>query len=92
MVGLGLAFVGFTAVIAIFCYREMQHEGSFGATTVLAGMIAFSLGALAVVGDPRAAAAAGVAAAVLLALKAALHAWLERPTWEELRSGSSCWR
>ena len=87
MVGLGLAFVGFTAVIAIFRYREIEHDGSFGATTVIAGMIAFSLGALAVLGDPRAAAAAGVAAAVLLALKAALHAWLERLTWEELRSG-----
>ena len=57
------------------------------ATTVVAGMIAFSLGALAVLGDPRAAAAAGVAAAGLLAVKAALHAWLERLTWEELRSG-----
>jgi uncharacterized membrane protein (DUF4010 family) len=87
LVGLGLAFAGFTAVIAIFRYREMQQEGSFGATTVVAGMMAFSLGALAVLGDPRAAAAAGVAAAVLLALKAALHAWLERLTWEELRSG-----
>ena len=61
MIGLGLAFVGFTAVIAIFRYREIEHEGSFGATTVIAGMIAFSLGALAVLGDPRAAAAAGVA-------------------------------
>jgi uncharacterized membrane protein (DUF4010 family) len=87
LVGLGLVFIGFTAVIATFRYREMQHEGSFGATTVVAGMIAFSLGALAVLGDPRAAAAAGVAATVLLALKAALHAWLERLTWEELRSG-----
>jgi uncharacterized membrane protein (DUF4010 family) len=87
LVGLGLAFVGFTAIIAIFRYREMQQEGSFGATTVVAGMIAFSLGALAVLGDPRAAAAAGVAAALLLATKTALHAWLERLTWEELRSG-----
>ena len=87
LIGLGLAFIGFTAVIAIFRYREMQQEGSFGATTVVAGMIAFSLGALAVLGDPRAAAAAGVATALLLATKAALHAWLERLTWEELRSG-----
>ena len=86
-VGLGLAFTAFTGVIATFRYREMLHEGSFGATTVVAGMIAFSLGALAVLGDPIAAAAAGVAAAGLLAVKAALHAWLERLTWEELRSG-----
>jgi uncharacterized membrane protein (DUF4010 family) len=87
VVGLGIAFAAFTAVLATFRYREMQHEGSFGATTVVAGMLAFALGALAVLGDPRAAAAAAVATAMLLALKAVLHAWLERLTWEELRSG-----
>jgi len=38
-------------------------------------------------GDETAAAAAGVAAAVLLALKAALHQWVKRLTWEELRAG-----
>jgi uncharacterized membrane protein (DUF4010 family) len=85
--GLALAFAAFTAVIAGFRYREMVHEESYGATTVVAAMIAFALGALAVLGDPRAAAAAGVAAALLLALKAGLHAWLQRLTWEELRSG-----
>ncbi len=87
LVGLGLALGAFTAVIAIFRYREMLHEGSFGATTVIAAMLAFALGALAVLGDPRAAAAAGVVVATLLAAKAILHAWLERLTWEELRSG-----
>jgi uncharacterized membrane protein (DUF4010 family) len=87
VIGLSVAFGVFTVVVALFRYREMQHEGSFGATTVVAAMIAFALGALAVLGDPRAAAAAGVAAAMLLALKSVLHAWLERLTWEELRSG-----
>ena len=86
-VGLGLAFAAFTGVIAAYRYREMLHEGSFGATTVVAAMIAFALGALAVLGDPKVAAAAAVAATMLLALKSALHAWLERLTWEELRSG-----
>jgi uncharacterized membrane protein (DUF4010 family) len=50
-------------------------------------MMAFALGALAVMGDITAAAAAGVATALLLALKAALHGWLKRLTWEELRAG-----
>ena len=86
-VGLGLAFAAFTGVIATYRYREMLREGSFGATTVVAAMIAFALGALAVLGDPRVAAAAAVAATMLLALKSALHAWIERLTWEELRSG-----
>ena len=82
-----MAFVAFTAVIAVFRYREMQHDKTFGATTVVAGMLAFALGALAVMGDMTAAAAAGVAVAMLLALKGALHAWLKRLTWEELRAG-----
>jgi uncharacterized membrane protein (DUF4010 family) len=86
-VALGLAFAAFTATIALFRYREMQHDETFGATTVVATMVAFALGALAVMGDMTAAAAAGVAAALLLALKAGLHEWLKRLTWEELRAG-----
>ena len=87
IVALGIAFAAFTAVIAVFRYREMLHDKTFGATTVVAGMLAFALGALAVMGDMTAAAAAGVAVAMLLALKGALHAWLKRLTWEELRAG-----
>jgi uncharacterized membrane protein (DUF4010 family) len=84
---LGLAFVAFAAAIAAFRYREMEREKTFGATTVVAAMLAFALGALAVMGDETAAAAAGVATALLLALKAVLHEWLKRLTWEELRAG-----
>jgi len=87
LVSLGLAFTGFSAVVAAFRYREMLHEGTFGATTVVAAMLAFALGAFAVLGDPGAAAAAGVATALLLALKQWLHASLAKLTWEELRSG-----
>jgi uncharacterized membrane protein (DUF4010 family) len=86
VVGLGLAFAVFTASIVLFRLREMQHAKSFGATTAVAAMVAFSLGAFAMV-DMVAAAAAGVATAMLLALKAGLHAWLKRLTWEELRGG-----
>ena len=86
-IALGLAFAAFAAAIIVFRYREMIHDKTFGATTVVAAMVAFSLGALAVMGDETAAAAAGVAAAMLLALKAALHEWVKRLTWEELRAG-----
>lgn len=87
VVALALAFAAFTAAIAVFRYREMVHDKTFGATTVVAAMLAFALGALAVTGDRTAAAAAAVAAAMLLALKAALHEWVKRLTWEELRAG-----
>lgn len=86
-VALGLAFVVFAAAIALFRYRETGHDETFGATTVVAAMLAFALGAFAVVGDIRAAAATGVATAGLLALKSLLHGWVQRVTWEELRSG-----
>jgi uncharacterized membrane protein (DUF4010 family) len=87
VVALGLAFASFTIVIAVFRYREMVREGSLGATTVVAAMLAFALGAFAVLGDPGVAAAAGVATAILLALKSWMHAALKKLTWEELRSG-----
>ena len=84
---LGLVFAAFAAVMAMFRYREMVHEKTFGATTVIAAYLAFALGALAVLSDPAVAAAAGVAATALLALKQALHGWVGRLTWEELRAG-----
>lgn len=85
-VALGLAFTVFGASIALFRYRETQHEAIYGATTVVAAMLAFALGAFAALGDMQAAAAAAVATTGLLALKPALHAFLQRVTWAELRS------
>jgi len=83
----GLSFLGFAPVIAFLRYREMAHDKTYGATTVVAALVAFALGAFAVLGDPRAAAAAGVAATALLALKQALHGWIRTLTWQELRAG-----
>lgn len=84
---LALGFAAFAAIIALFRRHEMEHEGTYGATTVVATMLSFALGSLAVVGEPMVAAAAGVAAAGLLALKSALHGWLRNLTFEELRAG-----
>ena len=86
-VALGLAFMTFAGAIVVFRLREMEHHRTFGATTVVAAMIAFALGAMAVLGDQTVAAAAGVTVAVLLALKTVLHTWLKKLTWEELRAG-----
>jgi uncharacterized membrane protein (DUF4010 family) len=85
-VALGLAFLLFGAVMAAFRYREALHDRTFGATSVVAVMLAFSLGAYAVVGDQVAAAAAAVATTTLLALKPMLHGFVQRLTWPELRS------
>ncbi len=84
---LGLAFATFSGAIVVFRYREIVHDATYGATTVVAAMLAFGLGAFALVGDIEVAAAGGVTATALLALKQLLHAWVKRLTWEELRSG-----
>ena len=52
----------------------------------MAGLGVFGLGALAVVGDFRIAAAAGTALTAILASREVLHAALRRLTWVELRS------
>ena len=87
VIALALAFLAFVAVIALFRLREITDEHIYGATTVVAAMLSFALGAFAVIGEPLPAIAGGVATAALLAAKTALHAWLQRLSWPELRSG-----
>lgn len=86
-VALGLAFFAFSIAVVVFRFREIVHDKTYGSTTVVAAMLAFALGAFALLGDMQVAAAGGVAVAALLALKALLHTWVQRMTWEELRSG-----
>lgn len=79
-------FAAFALVFSWFQTRELQHEHSFSATSVIAGLCVFALGGLAVSGDFRVAAAAGAALAGLLASREVLHGLLVRLTWPELRS------
>jgi uncharacterized membrane protein (DUF4010 family) len=83
---LGLAFAAYAAVFAVFCRDENRKTNTFSATTAVAGMVTFALGAYALVGDLRIAAAAAVTTAGLLALREDLHGFVERITWPELRS------
>jgi hypothetical protein len=64
---LGFVFLGFAGVTALFHWLESQDEHNFSATGVVAGMMAFMLGAYAVLGTPEIAIAAATATAVLLA-------------------------
>jgi len=79
-------FLGFTAVFAWYKARESIHDQNYSVTDVVAGLSVFALGALAVVGDHRAAAAAGTALATVLASRDLLHGLLKRISWIELRS------
>jgi uncharacterized membrane protein (DUF4010 family) len=79
-------FVSFAAIFAWFKYREDRHDESYSVTAVVAAVLVFALGALAVVGDYRAAAAGGAILAGLLASRETLHGALRKLTWVELRS------
>lgn len=78
--------IAFSFVFGIFQWREMQAEASYSATSTVAGILTFALGALAGIGHLQEAAMATVAAACILAFKDGLHAWLRGLTWPEVRS------
>jgi uncharacterized membrane protein (DUF4010 family) len=80
------AFLAFTAVFAWYKARESLHDESFSVTGVIAALAVFALGALAVAGDQRAAAAGGAALAAVLASRDVLHGLLRKISWIELRS------
>ncbi|MFN4141293.1 MgtC/SapB family protein [Aestuariivirga sp.] len=80
-------FITTSLVLAFFIWREHEREGDYSATTLVAALLTFVLGALAVLGNMAVAAGAGVATVGLLAYKTQLHGFLARITWDELRSG-----
>lgn len=83
---LAVAFIVFAAIFAWFQERGMHAQRDFSVTAVVAGLAVFGFGALAVIGDPIAAGAGGVAVACILASREVLHAFLRRLTWPEVRS------
>jgi uncharacterized membrane protein (DUF4010 family) len=79
-------FIAFVAVFAWFKRHEAEHDEDFSATAVIAAIAVFAFGALSVAGRPTEAAAGGAALTAVLASREVLHGWLQRLTWEELRS------
>jgi uncharacterized membrane protein (DUF4010 family) len=75
-----------TAAFAVFSFREGVAEHDFSVTAVVAAMVVFTLGVMALLGDLRIAAAAGVVTAGLLAGREILHRAVARLSWLELRS------
>ncbi|MEQ8346744.1 MAG: DUF4010 domain-containing protein [Sneathiellaceae bacterium] len=79
----GLAAV---AAVALFRWRTARDSEDYGVTTVIAALATYALAGYAAIGSLAVAAAAAVAMTLILALKGALHGWLARLTWPELRS------
>jgi len=84
VIAVGLAV--FSSVFAVYRMRELEHEKTFGATTVMAAIATFALGVYVLFGDEIVAAAAAVAMVGVLAAREGLHGALARVTWPELRS------
>src|SRR5690606_22580935 len=83
---IGLGFAVYAVIFAMLQRDADRAAGSFSGTTILAGLLTFALGAFAVAGDSRVAAAAAVAMTGVLAVRTEVHGWIERITWPELRS------
>ena len=87
--GAVLVAAGLLAVVAVllpFELREAEAEHRFSATSLVAALGTYALGALAVAGEARAAGAAAVAMTAVLAARESLHGLMARITWAELRS------
>lgn len=79
-------FIAFSAVFALYQYREAVAEDNRSVTTCVAAMLTFALGAVAVLGSLELASAGAAVSVAILASRDVLHAFMRRLTWLELRS------
>ncbi len=79
----GLVFAGFAALM-IAAYIGDIRPGDVSATTAVAALVTFLLGAIAVAGRMEVAASAAVVTAILLSAKPVLHRWVEHIEYPEL--------
>lgn len=85
-VGFAALALTFGAAFITFKVRESQRDDDLSVTGTIAGLLVFAIGVYAMWGELQIAAAAGVTLVGLLAFKDALHDWLDKVTWKELRS------
>lgn len=83
---LGFIFVAYTGALVAFQWLEARTNQDLGATTVVASLLTFVLGAYAVLGDLNIAIGCAVAMTLLLALRDPLHRWVAALRWEEMRA------
>ncbi len=81
---LGVAFGAFAILVIIAYAQAVSFRKDVGITTVVAMLVTFALGALAVRGYMGASAAVAVVTASLLSLKPVLHRWLRHLEPSEL--------
>jgi len=83
---LAAVFIAYAATIALFSRDENRATQTHSATTAIAALLTFVLGAYALLGDRRVAAAAAVAASGVLIVREEIHEWIAKITLTELQS------
>jgi len=81
---LGLGFVALVVILLSGRYLKRANPKDIGATTIVAALLTFALGAVAMTGSLGLAASAGVLAALLLSIKAELHSAIRKIDRQEL--------
>lgn len=81
---LGFGFVALVIILLSGRYLKRAEAKDIGATTIVAALLTFALGAIAVTGSLGLAASAGVLAALLLSIKAELHSAIRKIDRQEL--------
>jgi uncharacterized membrane protein (DUF4010 family) len=85
-IGFAAITLAVAAAFVTFKVRESLKDDDVSVTGTIAGLMVYAIGVYAMWGDLRIAAAVGVTLVGLLAFKDALHDWLDKVTWKELRS------
>ncbi|ABE43133.1 MgtC/SapB family protein [Polaromonas sp. JS666] len=81
---LAMGLAGLSLLGAVSYRENVRAHGSLSATTAIAALLTYSLGALAGTGHPAIAVGTAVVIAVLLDLKPTLHRWLRLMEHSEL--------
>jgi len=84
---LGMAFAVLATLLIVAHLKDVQVDSDVGITTVMAALVTFALGALAVEGYLALSAAGAVVTTTLLSMKPVLHRWLRNLQTRELYSG-----
>ena len=82
----GFVFLGLTLVLLLAYSKSLDKFQDFSITSIIASLIAFTLGALTVFGHIALASASAVVITSLLGFKPLLHGWLKKLEQEELNA------
>jgi uncharacterized membrane protein (DUF4010 family) len=85
---IALTFLGLAGLCTVvYVVNQRRGRGDIGITSLIAALLTFVFGALAVTGDVAVAAASAVVTTLLLSYKPQLHHWVSALQADELRAG-----